>query len=120
MSGISGIPGGVGDKDLENKMFKILDSLCHLILKQYFNTRYNISFLTPNVLVLKFIIVFLRHTLTLKQPEMIKTLNVKYLSLSKCITFELNIDNKVCHFVHPYRSTSLTQDEYQMLTSNLK
>ena len=36
-------------------MFEILDSFCHLILKQYFSAGYTkTSFLTPYMLVLKF------------------------------------------------------------------
>ena len=41
--------------------------------------------------------------------------SVKYLSFRECITFELKISDKVCYFIHPYKSASLTQDKFQML-----
>ena len=44
-------------------------------------------------------------------------LNISY--LSECITFEINIGNKVCRFIHLYRSPSQTQGEFQTFTSNL-
>ena len=47
-----------------------------------------------------------------------RVLNVSY--LSECITFEISIGNKVCHFIHLYRSPSQTQDEFQTFNSNLK
>ena len=40
--------------------------------------------------------------------------------LSECITFEINIANKICRFIHLCRSLSQTKDEFQMLKSNLK
>ena len=45
-------------------------------------------------------------------------LNISY--LSECITFEISIGNKVCRFIHLYRSPSQTQDEFQTFKSNLK
>ena len=48
----------------------------------------------------------------------LKLLNISY--LSECITFEISIGNKVCHFIHLYRSPSQTQDEFQIFKSNLK
>ena len=45
-------------------------------------------------------------------------LNISYLSV--CITFEISIGNKVCRFIHLYRSPSQTQDEFQTFKSNLK
>ena len=36
------------------------------------------------------------------------------------ITFEINIGNKVCRFIHIYRSPSQTQDKFQTFKSNLK
>ena len=56
--------------------------------------------------------VFYRTTLPLR------VLNTSY--LSECITFEISIVNKVCHFIHLYRSPSQTQDEFQTFKSNLK
>ena len=36
------------------------------------------------------------------------------------LTFEISIGNKVCRFIHLYRSPSQTQDEFQTFKSNLK
>ena len=48
----------------------------------------------------------------------LRVLNIWY--LSECLTFEISIGNKVCRFIHLYRSPSQTQDEFQMFKSNLK
>ena len=48
----------------------------------------------------------------------LRILNISY--LSQCITLEISIGNKVCHFIHLYRSPSETQDEFQTFKSNLK
>ena len=45
--------------------------------------------------------IFYRTTLSLR------VLNMPY--LSECITFEISIGNKVCRFIHLYRSPSQTQ-----------
>ena len=45
-------------------------------------------------------------------------LNISY--LSEYITFAISIGNKVCRFIHLYRSPSQTQDEFQTFESNLK
>ena len=58
------------------------------------------------------ICIFYRTTLPLRV--------LKILHLSECITFEISISNKVCRFIHPYRSPSHTQDEFQTFESNLK
>ena len=47
----------------------------------------------------------------------LRVLNISY--LIECITFEISIGNKVCHFIHLYRSPSQTQDEFQTFKSNL-
>ena len=41
----------------------------------------------------------------------LRILNISY--LSEYITFEINIGNKVCCFIHLYRSPSQTQEEFQ-------
>ena len=56
--------------------------------------------------------IFYRTTLPLR------VLNVSF--LSECITFEVSIGNKVCRFIHLYRSPSQTQDQFQTFKSNLK
>ena len=48
----------------------------------------------------------------------LRVLNISY--LSECITFEISIGNKVCRFIHLYRSPSQTQGEFQTFKSNLK
>ena len=48
----------------------------------------------------------------------LRVLNISY--LSECITFEISIGNKICRFIHLYRSPSQTQDEFQTFKSNLK
>ena len=48
----------------------------------------------------------------------LRVLNISY--LSEWITFEIIIGNKVCCFIHLYRSPSQTQDEFQTFKSNLK
>ena len=48
----------------------------------------------------------------------LRVLNISY--LSECITFEVSTGNKVCRFIHLYRSPSQTQDEFQTFKSNLK
>ena len=45
----------------------------------------------------------------------LRVLNISY--LSECITFEISIGNKVCRFIHLYRSPSQTQDEFQTFKS---
>ena len=47
----------------------------------------------------------------------LRVLNISY--LSECITFEISIGNKICRFVHLYRSPSQTQDKFQTFKSNL-
>ena len=47
-----------------------------------------------------------------------RVLNISY--LSECITVEIDIGNKICHFISLYRSPSQAQDEFQTFTSNLK
>ena len=47
----------------------------------------------------------------------LRVLNISY--LSECITFEVSTGNKVCRFIHLYRSPSQTQDEFQTFKSNL-
>ena len=47
-----------------------------------------------------------------------RVLNISY--LSECITVEIGIGNKICHFISLYRSPSEAQDEFQTFTSNLK
>ena len=48
----------------------------------------------------------------------LRVLNISY--LSECITFEISIGNKICRFIHLYRSPSRTQDGFQTFKSNLK
>ena len=48
----------------------------------------------------------------------LRVLNISY--LSECITFEVSTGNKLCRFIHLYRSPSQTQDEFQTFKSNLK
>ena len=48
----------------------------------------------------------------------LRVLNISY--LSEWITFEIIIGNKLCCFIHLYRSPSQTQDEFQTFKSNLK
>ena len=43
----------------------------------------------------------------------LRVLNISY--LGECITFEISIDNKVCRFIHLYRSPS----QFQTFKSNL-
>ena len=47
-----------------------------------------------------------------------RVLNTSY--LNECINFEVSIANKICHFIHLYRSPSQTQDEFQIFRSNLE
>ena len=47
-----------------------------------------------------------------------RVLNISY--PSECITVEIDIGNKICHFISLYRSPSQAQDEFQTFTSNLK
>ena len=56
--------------------------------------------------------IFYRTTLPLR------VLNISY--LSECITFEISIGNQVCRFIHLYRSSSQTQEEFLTFMSNLK
>ena len=51
------------------------------------------------------------------------TLHLRILNISnldECINFEVSIANKICHFIHLYRSRSQKQDEFQEFKSNLK
>ena len=48
----------------------------------------------------------------------LRVLNISY--LSKCINIEISIGNNICRFIHLYRSPSQTEDEFQMIKSNLK
>ena len=41
-------------------------------------------------------------------------------SLDECINFEVSIANKICHFIHLYRSPSQKQDKFQEFKSNLE
>ena len=41
-------------------------------------------------------------------------------NLDECINFEVSITDKICHFIHLYRSPSQKQDEFQELKSNLE
>ena len=56
--------------------------------------------------------IFYRTTLPLR------VLNISY--LRECITFKISIGNKVCRFIHLYRSPGQTQDKFQTFKSNLK
>ena len=49
---------------------------------------------------------------------LLRVLNISY--LSECITFEISIGNKVCRFIHLFRSPSQKQDKFQTFKSNLK
>ena len=40
----------------------------------------------------------------------LRILNIS--NLDECINFEVSIANKICHFIHPYRSPSQKQDEF--------
>ena len=40
--------------------------------------------------------------------------------LGECINFEISIGNKLCRFIHLYRSPSQTEDKFQMFKSNSK
>ena len=57
------------------------------------------------------ICIFCRTTLLLR------VLNISY--LSECITFEISIGNKVCCFIHLYRSPSQTQTNFKFLNQVL-
>ena len=48
----------------------------------------------------------------------LRVLNIS--NLSQCINFEVSIANKICRFIHLYRSPSQTQDEFQIFRSNLE
>ena len=41
-------------------------------------------------------------------------------NLNECINFEVSIANKICCFIHLYRSLSQTQDEFQIFRSNIE
>ena len=41
-------------------------------------------------------------------------------NLNECINFEVSIANNICHFNHMCRSPSQTQNEFQILRSNLE
>ena len=48
----------------------------------------------------------------------LKVLNIS--NLNECFNFEVSIANKICRFIHLYRSPSQTQDEFQIFRSNLE
>ena len=48
----------------------------------------------------------------------LRVLNISY--LSECITFKMSVGNKVCRFIHLYRSPIQTQDDFQTFKSSLK
>ena len=48
----------------------------------------------------------------------LKILNIS--NLDECINFEVSIANKICRFIHLYRSPSQKQDEFQEFKSNLE
>ena len=51
------------------------------------------------------------------------TLSLRILNISnldECINFEVSIANKICRFIHLYRSPSQKQDEFQEFKSNLE
>ena len=41
-------------------------------------------------------------------------------NLNECINFEVSIANKMCHFIHLYRSPNLTQYKFQIVRSNIE
>ena len=41
-------------------------------------------------------------------------------NLNECINFQVSIANKLCRFIHLYRSPRQTHDEFQMFRSNLE
>ena len=45
-------------------------------------------------------------------------LNISH--LNKCINFEVSIADKICHFIHLYRSPNQTQGKFQISKSNLE
>ena len=48
----------------------------------------------------------------------LRVLNIS--NLNGCINFEVRITNKICHFIHLYRSPSQTQEQFQIFRSNPK
>ena len=48
----------------------------------------------------------------------LRVVNILY--PSECITFETSVANKVCRFIHLYRSPSQTQKVFQTFKLNLK
>ena len=48
----------------------------------------------------------------------LRVLNIP--NLNECINFEVTIANKFCRFINPYRSPTLTQEEFQIFRSNLE
>ena len=46
----------------------------------------------------------------------LRVLNIS--NLNESINFEVSIANKICHFIHLYRSPSQTQDQFQIFRSN--
>ena len=48
----------------------------------------------------------------------LRILNIS--NLDECINFEVSIANKICRFIHLYRSPSQKQDEFQEFKSNLE
>ena len=41
-------------------------------------------------------------------------------NLNECINFQVSIGNKICYFIHLYRSPPQTQNEFQILKSKLE
>ena len=52
-----------------------------------------------------------------KETLPLRALNIS--NLNECINFEVSIANRVCRFIHLYRSPSQAQDEFQIFRSNL-
>ena len=48
----------------------------------------------------------------------LRILNIS--DLNQCINFEVSVVNKICRFIHLYRSPSQKQDEFQKFKSNLE
>ena len=54
----------------------------------------------------------------LQSNDSFKSTNISY--LNECINFEVSTANKICRFIHLYRSPSQTQDEFQIFRSNIE
>ena len=54
----------------------------------------------------------------LLQIDPLRILNIS--NLDECINFEVSVANKICCFIHLYRSPSQKQDEFQEFKSNLE